>query len=371
MLVMVRLLLVTLLTVLLASLFAGAILIWNSHGPVPFIALLALLVWVSRRGSQQAGTLGTARFAGFADLVLAGLLSNQRGLLLGKTGSLEPPTFNERVASLFELPLWASRQALTIFQANSLGPSLAAAPRIHHVHTCTIAPTGAGKSSAFVIPNLLMDRFSSAIVLDFKAELIRHTYQQRLEMGQQVIVIAPFGLPPGINVPISRFNPLLLTDANHPCFLDDAAMLANSLVIRPASEHQPFFNDKAELTIRAILTVLLAEDSPAGCTLGNLRNILAIAEKVRGHGRVYDEFNNGLLRQLAGPLMELLEGRERQAILATIDTHLPSLIHRLLLNHCQYLTSSLPISSTPQRHDHLYPHTCPADCKLQPLHSEC
>ena len=59
-------------------------------------------------------------------------------------------------------------------------------------HAVTFAPTGTGKTTGVVVPNLL-HYSGSVVVVDVKAgELTRITARRRREMGQQVIVLDPF-----------------------------------------------------------------------------------------------------------------------------------------------------------------------------------
>ncbi|NNJ25404.1 type IV secretory system conjugative DNA transfer family protein [Alienimonas chondri] len=60
-------------------------------------------------------------------------------------------------------------------------------------HLATFAPTGAGKGVSCVIPALLSHP-GSVVAFDPKGELFRVTARRRREMGQDVVVLNPFGV---------------------------------------------------------------------------------------------------------------------------------------------------------------------------------
>lgn len=70
-------------------------------------------------------------------------------------------------------------------------------------HCLLVAPTGAGKTVGFVIPNLLT-YLGSAVVLDVKGECFEKTARFREKMGHSVY---RFG-PRDFDIPSHRFNPL-------------------------------------------------------------------------------------------------------------------------------------------------------------------
>ncbi len=288
-------------------------------GPVPLFVVIGLAVYLSRKAHQSSGRMGTARLANFIDLQLSGLF-DRSGVLLGKTLATALPNFEERITALFYLA--SHKDAVAIFEAKRK-PMYLRLPETFGVHSAIIAPTGSGKSAGYAIPNLLIDR-CSAIVFDYKAELLRETAIARMEMGQRVVCIAPFGLPTGFDFPISRFNPLQLCDPNSRFFLDDAGSIANSLIIRQPNEHQPYFNDAGELVVKAVLAALLIESAAEECTLTELRRITSLPGKLEQLTQLMlnqPSKHAGLMQQLAGQLMSFVD-KTRSDVLSTIHTHL-------------------------------------------------
>jgi type IV secretion system protein VirD4 len=85
------------------------------------------------------------------------------------------------------------------------GPAMGFAPQAAHTperprlltydgdgHLLTVAPTGAGKGRGAIIPNLLHYP-GPVICIDPKGENYQVTARRRREMGQQVVVLDPFG----------------------------------------------------------------------------------------------------------------------------------------------------------------------------------
>src|SRR6185437_12565369 len=98
-------------------------------------------------------------------------------------------------------------------------------------HLLTLAPTGAGKGVGCVVPNLLTYA-GSILVTDPKGENYAVTAHQRRTRGQRVIALDPFGLVGGTGA----FNPLDGIDSASPNAVDDAAAVAELLVVREPRE---------------------------------------------------------------------------------------------------------------------------------------
>ena len=120
-------------------------------GLVSFAILTIPIAYWRARG-QQASPYGNARWAGSADVRLAGLLSTT-GIILGK-----------RDGRLLCMPGWE--------------------------HVMCFAPSGSGKGVGIVIPNLLHWP-DSAIVHDVKGENFRLTAGFRAAHGQKIYFFNP------------------------------------------------------------------------------------------------------------------------------------------------------------------------------------
>ena len=104
-------------------------------------------------------------------------------------------------------------------------------------HVMTIGGSRGGKGVSLIEPNLMFYE-GSALVVDTKGELARHTAARRgagVEGGkgglkQKVYVLDPFGVS---GVKTSTFNPLAELDPDLPDLIDDATMFADALIIHP------------------------------------------------------------------------------------------------------------------------------------------
>ncbi|WP_299655398.1 type IV secretory system conjugative DNA transfer family protein [uncultured Jannaschia sp.] len=100
-------------------------------------------------------------------------------------------------------------------------------------HLLTLAPTRSGKGVGTLIPNLLQVR-RSMIVVDPKGENTRITARTRATMGP-VHVLDPFGLT---GHPSAALNPLDALAPDSPDLGEDAATLAEALVMDPPGQVQ-------------------------------------------------------------------------------------------------------------------------------------
>lgn len=104
-------------------------------------------------------------------------------------------------------------------------------------HMVTVAGARSGKGRSSIIPNLCLYP-GSVVVLDPKGENASLTAARRgpgnewtQGIGQAVHVLDPFGVADVPDELRSSFNPLSLLDVNSPLVVDDAALLAEGLVV--------------------------------------------------------------------------------------------------------------------------------------------
>lgn len=110
----------------------------------------------------------------------------------------------------------------------------------------TIAGTGAGKGRGQVIPALLSWP-GSMIVIDPKGELAAVTSRYRRELGQKVVVLAPFS-----NRATDGLNPLDSLNPGNPYRVEDAMSLARQMT--PGERlTDPFWEDRAHLILTSTL----------------------------------------------------------------------------------------------------------------------
>lgn len=238
--------------ILLACLFPAAGLLMAGVA-----ALDRLKRW---RGSGWAH--GTARLASAGDLFEAGLLDGE-GLILGRTGYAAPVTRARALRTLFFAPREQSEAACRLFLATFLGRRWAAPPLIRlkrFVHIVTFAATGRGKGVSVLVPNLLSYR-GSCVITDPKGELFKLTAGHReRRFGHRIVCLDPFGVCGAWS---DTCNPLDLIDAESPTLINQCRDLANQLVVRAGTEHEPHWNDSAELIQTAFIAYVCASSRRA------------------------------------------------------------------------------------------------------------
>lgn len=152
-------------------------------------------------------------------------------------------------------------------------------------HILTIAGSRGGKGRSLIVPNLLFYE-GSVLAIDPKGELARVTSRARAEMGQKVYVLDPFEASlrdcksdPQRATLKSRFagyNPLRELDPASKTVIDDAAVIAGSLI--KDSKREPHWTDSAKRLIRAlILYVLWREKEKAN--LCHVRDLLMLKDR--------------------------------------------------------------------------------------------
>ena len=113
-------------------------------------------------------------------------------------------------------------------------------------HMLTIGGSRTGKGSTTIIPTLL-EWTGSVIVPDIRGTNAAVTARRRREMGQEVIMIDPFGL---VTENTNGYNPLASLDPNSPTIREEISVIAEALVIPnpdPRAEHW----DEGALTLIA------------------------------------------------------------------------------------------------------------------------
>jgi type IV secretion system protein VirD4 len=118
-------------------------------------------------------------------------------------------------------------------------------------HMLTIAGSRAGKGRSCIIPNLL-HYSGSVLVIDPKGENADITAIRRHEIGQDVHVLDPFRRCAPHCAPFqASFNPLDLLKPDSKTLIDDAALIADALVIPSGGDSH--WDDSAKSLVEGIL----------------------------------------------------------------------------------------------------------------------
>ena len=139
-------------------------------------------------------------------------------------------------------------------------------------HLLTLAPTRAGKGVGTVIPNLLKAE-RSVLVIDPKGENARIAGAARERFGT-VHVLDPFGVT---GLPGSAYNPLGQLTAESPDLGEDAASLAEALVMDPPGQvSEAHWNEEAKALLGGLIMFAVAHEDAGRKTLASVREYLTL-----------------------------------------------------------------------------------------------
>lgn len=145
-------------------------------------------------------------------------------------------------------------------------------------HLLTLAPTRAGKGVGTVIPNLLTVP-RSVLVIDPKGENARIAGEARKRLST-VHILDPFGVT---GLPASAYNPLGRLDAESLDLGEDAASLAEALVMDPPGQQSDaHWNEEAKALLSGLIMFAVAHEEADRKTLATVREYLTLPpEKFR------------------------------------------------------------------------------------------
>ena len=181
-------------------------------------------------------------------------------------------------------------------------------------HLLTFAPTRSGKGVSCVIPNLL-DHAGSVVVTDIKGENLNITGHWRKNIGP-VHAIAPFDA----SIVGSRYNPLDFIRAGMPEDVDDAALIADLLVVPQGQE--TFWDSEAQNFISALLLYVVSELPADKRNLHYVWTLLM--QDKEGLDLLIKDMRaseHDAVRR-SGNAFSQKEERERSAVISTCQTHM-------------------------------------------------
>ena len=196
-------------------------------------------------------------------------------------------------------------------------------------HLLTVAPTRAGKGVGAVVPNLL-NHGGSVVVTDPKGENYAITARHRRQrLGQRVVGLDPFGLAGRLGLPEAEveaargaLNPLDLIDSASPDAADDAAMIADMLVVpQKGGAEGSFWDDEAKALLAGLVLYVALTRVGAERSLPHVRELLTLAPEafddllvtMGGHPNATVQRTSNRLRQKAD--------RERSGVVSSAQSH--------------------------------------------------
>ena len=152
-------------------------------------------------------------------------------------------------------------------------------------HMVTASGARSGKGQSAIIPNLCLYP-GSVVCLDPKGENASITAARRGQgdewcegLGQEVYVLDPFGVADVADELRASLNPLALLDPESPLVVDDAALLAEGLIL-PGSDDDGHWTETARNLVKGVVLHLIAtRRKDGGCaTLFDLRRFLTTGD---------------------------------------------------------------------------------------------
>ena len=179
-------------------------------------------------------------------------------------------------------------------------------------HMLTLAPTRAGKGTCAVIPNLL-EHPGSVVTVDIKGENYAIAGRRRRHFGR-VLKFAPF------EADSHCFNPLDFIRGGDEAW-DDAAMLADMLVVPSGASKAIFFENEARALLTGLILYVATEAPREARNLYTLRRLITLG------GEDLDAQLKRMLRakhpmvRFAATSFSRKDERLQSSILAEAQTH--------------------------------------------------
>jgi len=154
----------------------------------------------------------------------------------------------------------------------ALGPHLIGIEDDRHI--LTVAGSRSGKSVGLV--SNLMFYPGSILATDPKGELAEITATRRAAMGQKIYVLDPFRTAsPEVSKYRASYNPMSVLKAGSQSFLEDAALIAESIVVQAADQKEPHWDESAKNFIEGVIIhVATAAQYKTRCHLITVRDLL-------------------------------------------------------------------------------------------------
>jgi type IV secretion system protein VirD4 len=189
-------------------------------------------------------------------------------------------------------------------------------------HMMTVAGSRAGKGVSTIIPNLI-EYPGSILVIDPKGENARITARRRGQglaagapgLGQDVFVLDPFGVS---GRPRHCFNPLTMIDAEAETAVDDAALVAEALVIQEEGPGR-HFSAAARNLLRGLILQVCSDEPPERRNLLRVRQLLTLDDqgfKLLLHAMQTNPSCSGVIRRAANS-MATKSDNERSGVIST------------------------------------------------------
>lgn len=166
-------------------------------------------------------------------------------------------------------------------------------------HIMTVAGSRAGKSVGLT-SNLYFYR-GSILATDPKGELAEKTAERREKMGQKVYILDPFSYcSEKLRKYRASYNPMSILDIENSNFLENATLIAESLVVQTKDQKDPHWDESAKNFIEGVIAhVATAQEHKEQRHLITVRQLIITALE-----SAKDDDDENAIPALAGEMME-------------------------------------------------------------------
>ncbi|MAU53026.1 MAG: conjugal transfer protein TraG [Roseovarius sp.] len=207
----------------------------------------------------MSGSIIAYAAAGVLGLSLLGWRFKQDPKTYGSAGWLKPWTAMR--ARLFK------RKGILVGDWTGLLPVY-----YEDTHAISFGPSGSGKGTCTILPNLMLPGFAFAI--DPGGENTAVAIKSWRKAGYEVCVINPFGMfgDKPWSLPRHGFNPLDILDADSETFASEALLIAELLIPRSGKEDGSslYFKNAATSFLQAVLMHVISTMPKSECHLGTV-----------------------------------------------------------------------------------------------------
>ncbi|MFM9926753.1 type IV secretory system conjugative DNA transfer family protein [Variovorax sp. H27-G14] len=190
-------------------------------------------------------------------------------------------------------------------------------------HIMTVAGSRAGKSVGLV-SNLLFYK-GSVLATDPKGELAELTAQRRARLGQKIYVLDPFKkASPSVAGFRASYNPMSVLRPDGDTFLEDAAQIAEALVVSSPDAKDPHWDESARNFIEGVIVYVAVDAKFEG-----KRNLITVRKCLTRALFVPDNPAQEGAPKKRGAKPDLYEGMLRAAVKLEKDEATEAIAHAL------------------------------------------